>query len=109
MPRKKATMLTNAEHRIMEVIWARGSATVAEVVEALKDIVARSDVVDGGAGDLLPHAERFGCIVGFMAPGATCCADDAHCSEGVRAAHDAELSTSIDGSAATGSHSSPPA
>jgi BlaI family transcriptional regulator, penicillinase repressor len=36
MPRKKATMLTNAEHRIMEVIWARGCATVAEVVEALK-------------------------------------------------------------------------
>jgi BlaI family transcriptional regulator, penicillinase repressor len=35
MPRKKATMLTNAEHRIMEVIWKRGSATVAEVVEAL--------------------------------------------------------------------------
>jgi BlaI family penicillinase repressor len=35
MARKKATMLTNAEHRIMEVIWARGSATVAEVVEAL--------------------------------------------------------------------------
>lgn len=37
MPRKKATMLTNAEHRIMEVIWARGSATVADVVEALHD------------------------------------------------------------------------
>ena len=36
MPRKKATMLTNAELRIMEVIWARGSATVAEVVEALE-------------------------------------------------------------------------
>ena len=35
MARKKATMLTNAEHRIMEVIWARGCATVAEVVEAL--------------------------------------------------------------------------
>jgi len=35
MSRKKATMLTNAEHRIMEIIWARGSATVAEVVEAL--------------------------------------------------------------------------
>jgi BlaI family penicillinase repressor len=35
MPRNKATMLTNGEHRIMEVIWARGSATVAEVVEAL--------------------------------------------------------------------------
>ena len=28
--------LTNAEHRIMEVIWARGSATVAEVVDALE-------------------------------------------------------------------------
>src|SRR5437868_13500565 len=36
MARKKTTTLTNAEHRIMEVIWARGSATVAEVVEALK-------------------------------------------------------------------------
>ena len=35
MPRKKLNTLTNAEHRIMEVIWARGSATVAEVVEAL--------------------------------------------------------------------------
>ena len=35
MPRKKATTLTNAEHRIMEVIWARGSATVADVVQAL--------------------------------------------------------------------------
>ena len=28
--------LTNAEHRIMEVIWARGSATVADVVDALE-------------------------------------------------------------------------
>src|SRR5213596_1681889 len=36
MPRKKTMTLTNAEHRIMEVIWARGSATVAEVVEALE-------------------------------------------------------------------------
>ena len=36
MPRKKANTLTNAEHRIMEVIWARGSATVAEVVDALE-------------------------------------------------------------------------
>ena len=35
MPRKGTRTLTNAEHRIMEVIWARGSATVAEVVEAL--------------------------------------------------------------------------
>ena len=36
MPKRKPSTLTNAEHRIMEVIWARGSATVAEVVEALK-------------------------------------------------------------------------
>src|SRR5215470_15599510 len=36
MPRKRINTLTNAEHRIMEVIWARGSATVAEVVDALK-------------------------------------------------------------------------
>src|ERR1700730_11175051 len=36
MPQKKTLTLTNAEHRIMEVIWARGSATVADVVEALK-------------------------------------------------------------------------
>ena len=36
MPRKKTLTLTNAEHRIMEVIWARGSATVTDVVEALK-------------------------------------------------------------------------
>jgi BlaI family penicillinase repressor len=37
MARKKTSTLTNAEHRIMEVIWARGSATVAEVVQALDD------------------------------------------------------------------------
>src|SRR5215470_6964975 len=36
MPAPKTKTLTNAEHRIMEVIWARGSATVAEVVEALQ-------------------------------------------------------------------------
>lgn len=36
MARKKTNTLTNAEHRIMEVIWARGSATVADVVEALE-------------------------------------------------------------------------
>jgi predicted transcriptional regulator len=36
MKRKRAMTLTNAEHRIMEVIWARGSATVADVVDALK-------------------------------------------------------------------------
>src|SRR5882762_5965984 len=36
MARKKAITLTTAEHRIMEVIWRKGSATVADVVEALK-------------------------------------------------------------------------
>ena len=35
MPRKKTLTLTHAEHRIMEVIWAKGSATVADVVQAL--------------------------------------------------------------------------
>lgn len=35
MPRKKTSGLTNAEHRIMEIIWAKGAATVADVVEAL--------------------------------------------------------------------------
>ena len=35
MPRKKSPTLTDAEHRIMEVLWRRGSATVAEVVEEL--------------------------------------------------------------------------
>src|SRR5436189_2043588 len=36
MAKKRPLNLTNAEHRIMEVIWARGAATVAEVVEALE-------------------------------------------------------------------------
>lgn len=45
MPRKKNPSLTNAEHRIMEVIWARGSATVAEVVEALKGVDAYTTIL----------------------------------------------------------------
>ncbi len=45
MPRRKSTTLTNAEHRIMEVIWARGSATVAQVVEALNDKDAYSTIL----------------------------------------------------------------
>src|SRR5215475_4934665 len=36
MIRKRPQTLTNAEHRIMEVIWAKGSATVGEVVHALE-------------------------------------------------------------------------
>jgi len=35
MARKQSRILTDGEHRIMEVIWAKGSATVAEVAEAL--------------------------------------------------------------------------
>jgi predicted transcriptional regulator len=35
MPRKKSSSLTDAEHRIMEILWSKGSATVADVVEAL--------------------------------------------------------------------------
>lgn len=35
MPRKKSPTLTDAELRIMEVLWARGHATVADVAEAL--------------------------------------------------------------------------
>lgn len=35
MARKKSRTLTDAEHRIMEVLWRKGSATVAEVAEEL--------------------------------------------------------------------------
>lgn len=35
MARKKSSTLTDAEHRIMEVVWQRGSATVADVASAL--------------------------------------------------------------------------
>jgi predicted transcriptional regulator len=35
MPRKQSPTLTDAELRPMEVLWQRGFATVAEVVEAL--------------------------------------------------------------------------
>ena len=36
MARKKSRTLTDAEHRIMEVLWKRESATVAEVAEELE-------------------------------------------------------------------------
>ena len=35
MPRKKSASLTDAELRLMEVLWERGAATVSEVAEAL--------------------------------------------------------------------------
>jgi len=37
MARKKSPTLTEAELRLMDVLWARGDATVGEVVEALGD------------------------------------------------------------------------
>ncbi len=36
MARKKSRTLTDGEHRIMEVLWEKGSATVAEVADALQ-------------------------------------------------------------------------
>jgi predicted transcriptional regulator len=36
MARKQSRTLTDGEHRIMEVLWQKGSATVAEVAEALE-------------------------------------------------------------------------
>ena len=39
MARKKSTNLTDAELRLMEVVWEKGKATVSEVVESLpKDV-----------------------------------------------------------------------
>jgi predicted transcriptional regulator len=35
MPRKKSPHLTDAELRLMEVVWEKGHATVQDVVEAL--------------------------------------------------------------------------
>lgn len=35
MARKKSNTLTDAELRLMDVLWERGSATVGDVVEAL--------------------------------------------------------------------------
>ena len=47
MPRKKSRSLTDGEYRIIEVLWKKGSATVAEVVDALagKDGTAYSTIL----------------------------------------------------------------
>jgi predicted transcriptional regulator len=37
MPRKKSPTLTEAEYRLMQVLWGRGESTVAEVVDAIGD------------------------------------------------------------------------
>jgi predicted transcriptional regulator len=43
--RKKATTLTEAELRLMNVLWERGPSAVAEVVEALPEPLAYSTVL----------------------------------------------------------------
>jgi predicted transcriptional regulator len=40
MPRKKSIDLTQAELRLMQVIWQKGKATVPEVIEALQETPA---------------------------------------------------------------------
>lgn len=37
MPRKKSPTLTEAEYRLMQVLWSRGDSSVAEVVDAIGD------------------------------------------------------------------------
>jgi BlaI family transcriptional regulator, penicillinase repressor len=37
MPRKKSPTLTEAEYRLMQVLWARGESSVAEVVDTIGD------------------------------------------------------------------------
>lgn len=37
MPRKKSPTLTEAEYRLMQVLWDRDEASVADVVEAIGD------------------------------------------------------------------------
>lgn len=47
MPRKKSATLTEAELRLMEIIWKKGEATVADVVEAIpkREALAYSTVL----------------------------------------------------------------
>lgn len=37
MPRKKSPTLTEAEYRLMQILWDRGEASVADVVDAIGD------------------------------------------------------------------------
>ncbi len=37
MPRKKSPTLTEAEYRLMQVLWRRGESSVAEVAETIGD------------------------------------------------------------------------
>src|SRR5207247_11027693 len=67
MPRKKTLTLTHAEHRIMGVIWAKGSATVADVVEALNGKDAYTTILTlmtilKGKGYLSSRKEGRACV-----------------------------------------------
>lgn len=45
MARKKAATLTEADLRLMNVLWERGASTVGEVLEALSEQLAYSTVL----------------------------------------------------------------
>jgi predicted transcriptional regulator len=45
LARKKAATLTEAELRLMNVLWERGASTVGEVLEALSEQLAYSTVL----------------------------------------------------------------
>ena len=45
MARKKSPNLTEAELRLMHVVWEKGSATVADVADALRDKLAYNTVL----------------------------------------------------------------
>ncbi|HUZ48689.1 MAG TPA: BlaI/MecI/CopY family transcriptional regulator [Candidatus Dormibacteraeota bacterium] len=45
MARKKSTVLTDAELRVMEVLWTRGRASVAEVTDAIHPSIAYTTVL----------------------------------------------------------------
>ena len=45
MARKKSPTLTDAELKLMEIIWKKGQATVSDVVTVLKDQLAYSTVL----------------------------------------------------------------
>ncbi len=45
MPRRPSSMLTEAELRIMAVLWQRGRATVREVLEDLEEPLAYNTVL----------------------------------------------------------------
>lgn len=59
MARKRSTTLTDGEHRIMEVLWRRGSATVAEVAEEFAG-------KDGSAYTTVLTMMRIMCDKGYL-------------------------------------------